>query len=404
MILKSLLAEWIKFRQDTIIKRTQSRLQAVEDRLHILAGLLIIFLDIDTVINIVRTADDPKLELMEKFSLSEKQAESILEIRLRQLAKLEEIKIRQEQDSLQKEQAELEKILNSKQQLEKLTIQEIKQATEKYGDKRRSPLIEGSAAKAFTSNETTPVEQITVVLSKSGWIRSAKGHSIDPTTLNYREGDNYLDSTKGMSNQNLICMDSTGRIYAIQAQKLPSARSLGEPLTTMLNPSPNAVFNGLLLGDEEDYCLLASTEGKGFICQLKQILTKSKSGKSVLTIKKGFAPFPLQRIYSPSDLVAVATSSGRFLIYSVQNLPIQTKGAGNQLINIPLAARRNGEAVISVVAFSPDQTLLIHSGNHYLKIRKTERERYLGERTLRGSLLPKGYRRIDAIEVVSDLS
>ncbi len=402
--LKSLLAEWIKFRQDTIIKRTQSRLQAVEDRLHILAGLLIIFLDIDTVINIVRTADDPKLELMEKFSLSEKQAEAILEIRLRQLAKLEEIKIRQEQDNLQKEQAELEKILNSKQQLEKLTIQEIKQATEKYGDKRRSPLIEGSAAKAFTSNETMPVEQITVVLSKSGWIRSAKGHSIDPTTLNYREGDNYLASTKGMSHQNLICMDSTGRIYSIQAQKLPSARSLGEPLTTMLNPSPNAVFNGLLLGDEEDYCLLASTEGKGFICQFKQILTKSKSGKSVLTIKKGFAPFPLQRIYSPSDLVAVATSSGRFLIYSVQNLPIQTKGAGNQLINIPLAARRNGEAVISVVAFSPDQTLLIHSGNHYLKIRKTERERYLGERTLRGSLLPKGYRRIDAIEVVSDLS
>ncbi len=399
--LKQILTEWLDFRRKTIIKRINARLQQVTDRLHILAGLLIVYLHIDEVIRIIREEDDPKSSLMENYPLSDRQVEAILDIRLRQLAKLEEIKINEELDRLNEEQSELQSTLDSKRRLKSLMISEIQAAAEKFNDERRSPIVDDSnSAKAFSSEDLTPVEPVTVVLSQSGWIRSAKGHEIDPKTLNYREGDNYLQSVKGHSNNHLICMDQTGRMYTIPAYRLPSARSYGEPLTTMINPASSIEFAGFVLGNEEDYCLLATTEGKGFVCQFKDAITKTRSGKAVLAVRKNHAPLPCQTIGSQDDSVAITTTTGRLLIYSINQLPVQSKGQGVQLIGIPPQARKEGESVRAVSIVSEKQLLIIHSGKRIRKIKRSERELFEGTRTQRGKLLPKGFRSVDYVEVV----
>ena len=237
-------------------------------------------------------------------------------------------------------------------------------------------------------------------MSKSGWIRSAKGHEIDPVSLNYREGDGYLQSVKGHSNNNLVCLDQTGQIYTVQTSKLPSARTIGEPLTTMINPATSIEFVGVLLGSDDDYCLMSTTEGYGFVSQLKYMVSKSRSGKAVLTIRKEYAPLPCQIIGDRTDHIAVFTASGRLLIYAVGELPERHKGKGVQLINIPLIARQGGEKVCAVKVISNKQSLLVHSGKKYLRMKRSDREKYLGKRSNRGNLLPKGYRSVSHVETV----
>lgn len=400
--LKLLLAEWLEFRTNTVTKRIESRLQQVTDRLHVLAGLLIVYVNIDEVIRIIREEDYPKDVLMENYSLSERQVDAILDIRLRQLAKLEEIKINKELQSLSDEQADLQNTLGSESRLKKLLITEIQEAADKYGDQRRSPIVDDvDSAKAFSSEDLVPVEPITVILSKSGWVRSAKGHETNPLTLNYREGDSYFASVKGYSNHHLVCLDQTGRMYTVSAHKLPSARSYGEPLTTMINPASSIEFSGIALGNNQTYCLLSTTEGKGFVCQLNDVVTKSRSGKAVVTVKKNHSPLPCLAIDSLENLVAIATTEGRLLIYPVNSLPVQSKGQGVRLINIPPAARKAGESVSAIMVFSKKQTLLVHSGKRYLRIKRADRDKYLGERAQRGTLLPKGYRSVESIEIAN---
>ena len=398
--LKQLLKEWLEFRKNTIIRRIESRLEQVSDRLHILAGLLTVYLHIDEVIRIIRETDDPKAVLMASYPLSERQVEAILDIRLRQLAKLEEIKINKELDALSLEQDELQRTLDSTSRLRTLMIKEIEAVANEFGDQRRSPIVDGfETAKAFSSEDLVPVEPITVILSKSGWIRAAKGHEIDPTSLNYREGDGFLQRARGYSNNHLISMDQTGRMYTTQAHSLPSARSFGEPLTTMINTSTSIEFISIILGADDDYCLLATTEGNGFICQLKDAATRNRSGKAVLTIRKNDAPLPCQLMQGLADYVAVITNAGRLLIYPAESLPVQSRGSGVRLINIPAAARKAGESVCAVKSLTKKQSLLIHSGKRYRRIKQSDWDQFLGERTQRGTLLPKGYRSIGLVEV-----
>ena len=398
--LKELLLDWIEFRKSTILKRTESRLEFINKRLHILDGLFIVFLNIDEVIHIIRHEDSPKAALMERFGLTDRQADAILEIRLRQLARLEEIKVREEQFALRKERDELEEIINSETRLKNLTIEEIREAAEKYGDKRRSPIREQTAAQAFSPNELIPSDPITVILSKSGWVRSARGHEIDLETLNYREGDGYLASTFGRSNDHLIILDSNGKAYTVPAHKLPSARSLGEPLTKMVTPASESRFVGLLLGNTKTHCLLVSSDGNGFVGKTSDTVTKNRSGKALLSLKKGAEALQIERIDKLDDcFVAVITSTARMIIYPVSSLPIQIRGQGVRLINIPKAARNDGEKVDFVTVFSDSQHLIIHSGKRYLRLKRAERERYLGDRNLRGILLPKGYRSVQRVDI-----
>lgn len=397
--LKILLKEWLEFRSNTVLKRLESRLSTVSDRLHILDGLLIVFLDIDEVIYIVRNEDEPKSALMERFSLSDKQAEAILEIRLRQLAKLEELKIRQEQSELVQEKTEIELVIGSKRRLNTLVRQELEAASEKYGDKRRSPLKEGSAAKAFSEIDLITTESITVVLSKMGWIRVAKGHDIDPTSLSYREGDEFLECAKGKSVDNLICMDSMGRTYSLQAHKLSSARSLGEPLTSTLTPDSDVGFTSVILGKNDWHCFVGTDEGKGFVTPVSDMMTKNRKGKATLRVPKEYVPLPMQTISDMEQLLAVVTSHGKLLIYSVNELPVMPKGGGVRLINIPPKARKEGEKVSHVKVLSIKDELILHSGKRYMRLKKSEFETYLGARTLRGTLLPKGFRQVHKVEV-----
>ena len=397
--LKNLLLEWIEFRKGTILRRVKSRLEFINKRLHILDGLFIVFLNIDEVIHIIRHEDDPKTEMMDRFNLSERQVEAILEIRLRQLAKLEEIKIREEQFALRGERDQLEAIVSSEAKLKELTIEEIQQAAEKYGDSRRSPVREQDAARAFSADMHVSSEPITVILSESGWVRSAKGHEFDLETLNYREGDKFLAYTTGKMNDHLIFMDSNGQVYTVPAHTLPSARSLGEPLTKMVSPTADSRFISLLLGNDTTHCLLVSGDGNGFVCKTSDAVSKNRSGKAVLGLRKGVEALQMERIDDIRDCsVAVITSSARLLIYPAKDLPIQTKGQGVRLINIPKAARNDGEKVAFVRVFAQKQNLLIHAGRKYKRLKRTDRERYLGERTLRGVLLPNGYRNIRKVE------
>ena len=399
--LRSLLKEWLVFRTETVRRRLQWRLDKVLERLHLLDGLLIAFLNLDEVIRIIRSEDEPKPVLMKRFDLSEVQADYILDTRLRQLARLEEIKIRAEQDELAKEREKLEKTLGSKQRLKTLIRKEIIADAETYGDDRRSPLVVRDQARAIDLNAMIPAEPITIVLSQQGWIRAAKGHEVDARSLNYKSGDGFQAMLRSRSNQPLIVLDSTGRCYNVNANTLPSARGQGEPLSGRLNPAPGAHFVALLAGRVDDLYLLSSSFGYGFICRLEDMLTRNKAGKVLLNLSPGaqvITPVPIRSV--DEEEIAVVTSEGYLLVTSLKELPQLTRGKGNKIINIPARRLKDGEeSVMAIVLLQPKDTLTVVAGKRHKTMGPSEWREYKGERGKRGKKLPRGYQKVDAVEI-----
>ncbi len=400
--LRQILTEWISFRTETVRRRLQYRLDKVLARLHILQGLLIAYLNIDEVIAIIRHEDHPKPVLMERFALSDIQAEAILELKLRYLAKLEEMKIRGEQEELELERQALEKTLGSEHLLNRLIRKEIERDAEKYGDERRSPIVERGASQALDTTELIANEPVTVILSQKGWIRAAKGYDIEVEGLSYRAGDAYLSSAKGRTTQPAYVMDSTGRSYMISTHDLPTARSQGEPLTGRLNPPPGSQFTAVFTGQPDDWFLMASSAGYGFRVQLKDLQTKNKAGKVVLTLPAGAKTILLTPIAEANDHFAVVTLQGRLLIFPLQDLPELAKGKGNKLIQIPAGDVVSGkDAVLAVQAISPGGELKIFSGKRQLTLKAMDIENYKGNRANRGSFLPRGFQKVDRMEAVN---
>ncbi len=399
--LNKILSEWLEFRTETVRRRLQYRLDKVLARLHILDGLLIAYLNIDEVIEIIRTEDKPKLVMMERFGLSDIQAESILEIKLRQLAKLEEIKIRGEQDELAAEREKLEKILSSKARMRTLIKKEILADAESYGDERRTVLVSRSEASAFSEMEILPNEPVTVVLSERGWIRSGKGHDIEPEGLSYKSGDAFAFAVKGKSNQTTVLIDSTGRSFSLQTHNLPSARGQGEPITTKLNPQPGALMKGLLLGNPDEQYLVSSDAGYGFIAKLSDMVSKNKAGKAMLSLPKNaevMVPQPVKQL--TTDYLASVTNEGRLLVFPVRDLPELAKGKGNKIINIPSTrSSAREEIMVGAVVIGADDTLLVFAGKRKLKLRGADLEHYLGERGRRGNKLPRGFQNVTGLGI-----
>ncbi len=399
--LLALLTEWLSFRTETVRRRLRYRLDQVLQRLHILEGLMIAYLYIDEVIAIIRHEDEPKTELMRRFDLSDRQAEAILNLRLRHLAKLEEIKIRGEQEELEEERKWLEKTLGSKQRLRTLIRKEIQADTEKYGDERRSPIVERPAAEALDETELSPSEPVTVVLSERGWARTAKGHEIDPGGLNYKAGDRYLASVHVRSNQQVVFLDSAGRSYSLQAHTLPSARSQGEPLTGRLSPPPGAGFASVLGGDPTNGYLLASDAGYGFRVGLAEMFTKNKAGKAMLTLSKGAKVLPpVLLIEADSDRLVAITNEGRMLVFPVAELPELTRGKGNKIIGIPAKRVETREEFVVAIAVVPvNGSLTAHAGKRHITLKPSDLDNYQGERGRRGNKLPRGFQRVERVEV-----
>lgn len=389
-----LLQEWLAFRVQTLRKRLEYRLDKVLSRLHILDGLLIAFLNLDEVIAIIRHEDDPKAKLITRFNLTVIQAEAILELKLKQLAKLEEVKIKGEQRELSQEKVEIEKTLSSQQRLNLMIREEMLEDREKYGDERNSMLVRREEAHALREEEVLPTELITVILSEKGWIRAGKGHEIDPLTLNYKAGDGFLMSAKGRSNQQAVLLDSTGRSYSLLAHSLPSARGQGEPLTGRFNPPDNAIFTGVLIGEPSQLVLLASNAGYGFICELQNLYSKNRAGKTVLTLPKnakGLIPRLVQS--QKEDVVALLSSSGHLLIFPVSDLPQLPRGKGNKMINLPPAKGvLPGEYLVDIQTLSANQSLIVFADTKQLIIKPKDLASYQGERARRGQILPRGIR------------
>jgi topoisomerase-4 subunit A len=399
--LREILVEWLAFRTETVRRRLQYRLDKILARLHILDGLLIAYLNIDEVIAIIRNEDHPKAVLMARFGLSDAQAEAILELKLRHLAKLEEIKIRGEQSNLEKERAILEKTLASPRLLNRLIKKEIAQDSEQYGDERRSPLVARTAAQALKTTELINNEPITVILSEKGWIRAAKGHEFDVESLSYRSGDSFLEAVKTRSTQQVYLLDSTGRAYSTSTHDLPSARTQGEPLTGRFNPPSGALFRHLLAGNPDDWLMLASSHGYGFKIQLKELLSKNKAGKLLVTLSDGAALLKPALLHSETDLLAVVTFQGRLLIFPSAELPALSKGKGNKLIQIPASDLENKtDYVIAVVAIADNCTLKVISGKQFVTLKAADIAHYLGNRAKRGLALPRGFQRVDSLECV----
>ena len=399
--LLSILKEWINFRMQTVRRRLQFRLDKVLERLHILDGLLVAYLNIDEVIKIIREEDKPKPVLMSRFKLSETQAEAILEIKLRQLAKLEEIKIRDEQAALAEERDMLEKILSSTTRLKTLIRKELQQAKKDFGDARRSPIVERFEAQAMREEDIVPTEPLTVVLSKNGWVRAAKGHEVDGGKLNYRSGDEFLMQVKGKSNQQVAFIDSNGKAYSLLAHSLPSARSLGEPLTSRFKPEVGASFVAMLMGVDEEKYLIASDAGYGFITQLKNLHGKNKAGKSFLKLPKEARVLVPQKINDvESDYLSAVSNEGRLLCFPVADLPELPRGKGNKIINIPSAkAAAREEFCVGISVFSELNELVLYSGKRHLTLKSKDIENFQGERGRRGNLLPRGFRNVDSVDV-----
>ena len=398
--LRDILVEWLSFRTETVRRRLQYRLDKVLARLHILDGLLIAYLNIDEVIAIIRNEDYPKPVLMQRFGLTDSQAEAILELKLRHLAKLEEMKIRGEQDALEKERAALEKTLASKLLLNRLIRKEIERDAELYGDDRRSPIVSRDAAVALETTALISNEPLTIILSQKGWIRAAKGHDIEVESLNYRSGDSLLDAVKGRSTQAIYLLDSTGRSYSTTSHDLPSARTQGEPLTGRLNPPSGALFTHLLIGNPEDWYVLASHYGYGFRVQLKDLASKNKAGKLLITLPDGakaLKPVPVQ---DDSELLAVVTLQGRLLIFPVADLPELARGKGNKLIQIPpLDLQSEKDYVVSVLSIPENATLKVLSGKRFLLLKSADIAHYTSSRAKRGIALPWGFQRVEGLEL-----
>jgi len=392
-----ILKEWLQYRTATVRRRLQYRLDKILERLHILQGLMIAYLNIDEIIAIIRNEDKPKPILIKRFDVSDKQVEAILELKLRNLAKLEEIKIQQEQQELEKERDTLEKTLGSKQRLKKLIREELLENAEKYGDHRRSPIIERAEAKIIREEAILPTEATTVILSNKGWVRAAKGHDIDPTTLNYKAGDSFKIAAFGYSNQSAIFLDSTGRSYSFPAHKLPSARGQGEPLTSLFNPPGAATFTGVMIGDPKQYFLVASDAGYGFIARLEDFYTKNRSGKALLTIRKGSQALTPQAITNiDNQYIAAITNEGRLLLFPLASLPILSRGKGNKIINIPTSRiATHEEYVVDLAVLNENNSLILYSGKRQLTLKSSNLAYYQGERGRRGNKLPRGFRKVD---------
>ena len=397
--LVDMLKEWLKFRKETVRNRLGHRLQIVKDRLHILDGLLVAYLNIDEVIRIIREEDEPKPVLMKRFKLSDIQAEAILNLRLRNLAKLEEMKIKGEQDALNEERDVLEKTLKSAARLKTLIKKEILEDAEAYGDERRTEIVERDAAQALDETQLVASEPVTVVLSEAGYARAAKGHEIDPTTLNYRSGDSYLAAAQGRSNQLAMFIDSTGRVYSVMAGTLPSARGQGEPLSSRFKPPDGAAFCGAMIGAQGQKYLLASDAGYGFVATLDDLVSRNKAGKAILRIPPGgkvVVPAPV-----PADkecLIAAVSSIGRLLLFEMEELPELAKGKGNKLINIPGPKYKSGdEKMIAAAVVPEDGNLEVYTGTRKMTLRWNDLDDYYGDRALRGSMLPKGWRKVERL-------
>ena len=403
--LAQLLKEWLEFRRRTVRRRLEFRLEKIDARLHILDGLLIAYLNIDEVIRIIREDDKPKDALMAAYALSDAQANAILDLRLRQLAKLEEIKLKTEQDELSAEKADIEKILNSAARMKTLIKKELLADAETYGDDRRSPFTdpaEATDAQAFSDEDLLTNEPVTIILSEKGWVRAAKGHDVVPADLNYRSGDGYGASTRGRNSDHLMFLDSTGRAYSAAPHTLPSARSQGEPLTGRFKPPDGSRFVGVVLGAPDTPVLFASDAGYGFVGRLSDAVTKNRAGKAMLSVPKGGFALPPVEISSRGDdaYVVAATSQGRMLVFPVAELPELARGKGNKLINIPAASfRERDEFVVAVVVLTPADELLVLAGQRHLRMKFKDLDNYIGARAQRGRKLPRGFQKVDDLSV-----
>ena len=402
--LRQVLTEWLSWRTGVVRRRLEHRLSKVLDRLHILEGLMVAYLNIDEVIAIIRYEEDPKQELMTRFSLSPIQAEAILDLKLRHLAKLEEFKIKSEQDELEEERKHLELTLGSDQRMRTLIKKELKEDMELYGDERRSPIVQREEAQAFSEKDLLSADPVTVVISQQGWIRSAKGNDIDPAGLSYKSGDGFKLACASRMNQPLILLDSTGRSFTIETHSLPSARGQGEPITGKITLAKGTTIDAAISGKEGDKVLLASDAGYGFITTIGDLSSKTKNGKAALTLPKNAQVLPPQGVPEEADVrLAAVTSEGRLLVFPVSDLPELGRGKGNKIINIPsVRAATREELVCGLALLKAGETLQVHAGKQHLKLKPSDLEHYLGERGRRGNKLPRGYQRVDRLEVMSD--
>ena len=398
----TLLKEWIQFRTTTVRRRLQYRLDKILDRLHLLDGLLIAYLNIDEVIKIVRKEEKPKPALVKKFKISERQAEAILELKLRQLAKLEEIKIKAEQKELNAERKTLEQLLSSATRLKTFIKKEIQADAERFSDERRTPIVKREEAKAYSETELLSVDPITIVLSDRGWMRAAKGHDVDPHALQYKSGDGFKIAARGKSNQLAIFMDSTGRAYSLPAHTLPSARGQGEPVSGKVNPPSGATFEGVVIGENDIDVLLASDAGYGFVGKIGDLISKNKSGKNILRIPKGGRVLPAVMLSDyDSDFIVSITNEGRMLMFPLSELPRLAKGKGNKIISIPTArVAERLEFVVALAVLTEEDTLTVHAGRRHHNLKPADLQHYRGERGRRGNKLPRGFQNVDRIEVV----
>ncbi len=399
--LVKILKEWLSFRLETVRRRLQWRLDKVEKRLHILAGLLVAYLNIDEVIRIIRTHEVPKPVLMKTFKISDIQAEAILELKLRNLAQLEEMKIRGEQDELEQERDHLQTTLGSDRRMKTLIKKELQEDIETYGDERRSPIVQRDAAQAISEAELIPSEPITVVLSERGWVRAGKGHEVDPTSLNYKSGDAYQSSALGRTNGTAMFLDSTGRVYCVPAHGFQSARSLGEPLSGRLKPPDGAKFVSVMMGADDDRYLFSTSAGYGFVARLGDLISRNKAGKSVISVPAGAVVLPAVRVNSlTDDVVASINDGGSMLVFPVGELPEMAKGKGNKIFNIPSKKFKAGEeAMVALCVIPPKGKLRITSGKRHTTIKHSELENYAGTRGQRGRKLPRGFQNVGRVEL-----
>ena len=392
--LLTILTEWLSVRRDTVTRRLQYRLDKIEQRLHILAGLLIAYLHIDEVIRIIREEDDPKAELMTRYDLTEIQANAILDIRLRQLARLEEIELKREQSDLEAEKAQIEAYLNNPDKLTGLMIEELTADMKEHGDKRQSPIVERTEATALKETDLAPSEPVTVIVSKSGWIRSAKGHDVDAANMNYRSGDAYLAHAQGKSNEKVYLMDNTGRSYRLDAHTLPSARGQGEPLTSLLKPTGGASFVNVLMGQDDSKLIMASSQGYGFINTFADLDTNQKAGKNVINFDDACSLITHQ-IGEQDTLVGVVSSAGHLLVYPLTELPMMKKGKGNKLIDL-----KDGDSVVAITTFAEGDSLVLDSGKRTLTLKPMDIANFMGTRGRRGALLPKGFQKVSGVQKI----
>ena len=389
--LLEILNEWLTFRRTTVTRRLQYRLDKVLSRLHILEGLMIAFLNIDEVIEIIRHEDDPKAELMARFNLSDEQADAILNLRLRHLAKLEENQLKAEQDELEKERLNLEAILGSERRLNTLIKKEIQEDAKKYASPRMSQLVEREEAKMISESDMTPAEPVTVILSEMGWVRCAKGHDIDPKSLSYKAGDNYRAHACGKNNQAVVFIDSTGRSYALDPLSLPSARSQGEPLTGKLNLPAGATIEYVVMASEQQELLMASDAGYGFICKFEDLIARNKAGKALISLPENAKVMKPKTLTNATALVVAMTSAGRMLIFPAKDLPALSKGKGNKIVTIPAAnAKERSELLVKLLLISDQASLEFHSGKRKIVLKPEDLQKFRAERGRKGSTLPRG--------------